>query len=121
MTLQECYDKIGGDLNDVSNRFLKESLVDKFIVKFGDDPSYMQLEEAMEKGDYELAFRASHTLKGVCQNLSLTTLCQSSTDICELLRAGNNAEAVELLPKVREDYKLTLDGINEYAASRDQD
>ena len=36
----------------------------------------MELKEVYEKigGDYKEAFRAAHTLKGVCQNLSLISL-----------------------------------------------
>jgi len=34
------------------------------------------------------AFRAAHTLKGVCQNLGFTNLYQPTCDLTEVLRTG---------------------------------
>ena len=64
-------------------------LVEKFARKFLDDPSYQTLVETMDKADYEEAFRAAHTLKGVCANLGFTQLFKVSSDLTEELRGGN--------------------------------
>lgn len=67
MTVQECYEKMGGDFNDVVKRLMTESLVKRFVVKFLKDDSYQNLCEGMKAENREEAFRAAHTLKGVCQ------------------------------------------------------
>ena len=75
MTLQDCYAALGGDYADVSARLHSDRLVQKFLLKYLDDPSFQQLCTAMEAKDYEQAFRAAHTIKGVCQNLSFLPSC----------------------------------------------
>lgn len=65
MTLQECYVKIGGDYNDILHRFMNENMIHKFVLKFPQDNNMALFEESWAKKDYETAFRAMHTLKGV--------------------------------------------------------
>ena len=43
------------------------------------------------------AFRAAHTLKGVCQNLGFTNLYQPTYDLTEVLRTGTLEGTKELL------------------------
>ena len=64
----------------------------KFAGKFLADPSFNLLKTSLEGKDYEEAFRAAHTLKGVCQNLALTKLYLSSEKMAEVLRPGHEAE-----------------------------
>lgn len=108
MNLKECYLALGGDYDDAVKRLMKESLVHKFVLKFLNDTSYSMLTESMESEDYETAFRAAHTLKGVCQNLSFTALYESSVRVNEALRADNVEEAKVLMDKVTEDYNKTV-------------
>ena len=70
MNLQECYEALGGDFEDVLSRLRSEKLVQKFVLKFLNDKSFDLLCSSLEEENYEEAFRASHTIKGVCQNLS---------------------------------------------------
>ena len=58
------------------------------MFKFLDDGSYQELVNALKEGRDEDAFRAAHTLKGVCQNLSFTSLYEPSQTITEALRGG---------------------------------
>ena len=53
-----------------------EALFMRLIRKFPDDENHAQLCAAMERGDAQAALSASHTLKGVCQNLGFTNLYQ---------------------------------------------
>ena len=69
MTLQECYVKIGGDYNDILHRFMNENMIHKFVLKFPQDNNMALFEESWAKKDYETAFRAMHTLKGVAVKL----------------------------------------------------
>lgn len=104
MTLQECYAALGGDYEDVLARLRSERLVRKFVLKYLDDPSFALLCSSMEEKNYEEAFRAAHTIKGMCQNLSFTKLLESSSLLSDALRHGWTPEADPLLERVREDH-----------------
>ena len=86
MTMQECYEAIGGNYEAVLERLHSEALIRRFALKFLEDQSYIQLKQALENKNYEDAFRGAHTLKGVCQNLSFDRLYEVSNDLTELLR-----------------------------------
>ena len=123
MTIQECYQKLGGDYAQVEKRLPGIHLIRKFIAKFLDDGSYPELCRAMEQGQTEEAFRAAHTLKGVSANLGFDRLTASSGELTELLRGrtdGIPTEAVPLLDMVRQDYELTADAIRTYLNSDGQ-
>lgn len=123
MTIQECYQKLGGDYAQVEKRLPGIHLIRRFIAKFLDDGSYPELCRAMEQGQTEEAFRAAHTLKGVSANLGFDRLTASSGELTELLRGrtdGIPTEAVPLLDMVRQDYELTADAIRAYLNSDDQ-
>lgn len=78
MTIQECYEAIGGNYEDVLRRLRSEALIRKFTLKFLEDQSYSLLKQALGDNNYEEAFRGAHTLKGVCQNLSFDRLYEVS-------------------------------------------
>ena len=123
MTIQECYQKLGGDYAQVEKRLPGIHLIRKFIAKFLDDGSYPELCRAMEQRQTEEAFRAAHTLKGVSANLGFDRLTASSGELTELLRGrtdGIPTEAVPLLDMVRQDYELTADAIRAYLNSDGQ-
>ena len=114
MTLQECYAAMDGNYEDVIGRLRSERLVQKFVLKFLTDGSYDLLCRSMEEQNYEEAFRAAHTIKGVCQNLSMDRLQSSSSRLCEALRNGYTPEADALAEEVAEDYRLTVAAIQAY-------
>lgn len=114
MTIQECYAALGGDYQEVLGRLYSDALVKKFVGKFLSDQSFRLLEDSLESGAYEDAFRAAHTLKGVSQNLSFTRLYQSSHEITEALRTKNYELAKQLFPKIKEDYLQTCTAIQTY-------
>ena len=49
MTMQECYEAIGGNYEDVLGRLHSEALIQRFTLKFLEDQSYIQLKQALEK------------------------------------------------------------------------
>ena len=118
MTVKECYAKLGGDYEDVVKRLMGDVLVERFMLKFLDDGSYQELVNALKEGQDEDAFRAAHTLKGVCQNLSFTSLYEPSQAITEALRGGKKPGADELLGSVTEAYERTTAAIREYQAEK---
>lgn len=116
MTIQECYAALGGDYEEVLGRLYSEALVKKFVGKFLADQSFSSLESTLKAENYEEAFRAAHTLKGVSQNLSFTKLYQSSHEITEALRTKNYDLALQLFSTVEADYLQTAGAIQAYQA-----
>ena len=117
MTMEECYQKLGGNYAEVSERLPSLRLVEKFVGRFPEDKSFETLCAAVEAGDREGAFRAAHTLKGVCANLSFTRLLHSASRLTEALRPEADAvspAALPLLEEVRRDYHLTVRTIRAY-------
>ena len=49
MTMQECYEAIGGNHEAVLGRLHSEALIRRFTLKFLEDQSYIQLKQALEK------------------------------------------------------------------------
>lgn len=117
MTLQECYAALGGDYAGVSSRLPTERMIQKFVLKFLSDGSYDLLLRSMEAEDYAEAFRAAHTIKGVCQNLDFTMLYQSGSQLSEALRNGFTPEVPALMEQVKADYRQTVEAIRAYQAS----
>lgn len=123
MTIQECYQKLGGNFAQVEQRLPSASLVKRFITKFLSDDSFSQLCRAMESGQREEAFRAAHTLKGVSANLGFDRLLSSAGALTELLRGetgGIPESAARLLEEVKRDHALTVSTIRDYLDAEGQ-
>lgn len=122
MTVKECYDQMGADYKSVYERLgNNEQLVEHFFQRFAQDSSFAALKEAREKQDQEAAFRAVHTLKGICINLGLTNLYQVSSDLTETLRNGKPDPEVEeqLYQKVEQEYHRVIERIEMWKTSYD--
>ena len=115
MTVKECYAKLGGDYEDVVKRLMGDVLVERFMLKFLDDGSYQELVNALKEGRDEDAFRAAHTLKGVCLNLGFDNLYPSSKDLTELLRAGSMDGYEDLFAEVEKEYNRTCEALRKVA------
>lgn len=119
MNLKECYQAFGGDYEDTMKRMGMERLLQKFMLKFLDDKSFEELCSSMEQKKYEEAFRAAHTLKGLCLNLGFKTLAESSSSLTEALRSqqfeeSNLVEIMKMLEQVKRDYQMTVSVITEF-------
>lgn len=100
----------GVDVDSGMERFMgNKDLLMRFLRKFPGDDNYHNILSGLESGDYETAFRAAHTLKGLCGNLSLTKLQEVVSEETELLRAEKWEEAKALMPQVTEVYENTLE------------
>lgn len=120
MTIEECYNKLGGSFEQAEKRLPSVSLIKRFVAKFPDDSSFSELCNAMQNGERADAFRAAHTLKGVCANLSFDRLFSSAEQLTEALRQETEAipqNAFSLLEDVKKDYELTVDTIRTYLES----
>ena len=88
MTLEQMYAAIGGDYKAVMERLPSADFVRRFALKFLQDDSFPNLKKALEAQDAPTAFRAAHTLKGVCQNLGFDALYAPASALTEALSAA---------------------------------
>lgn len=94
--LRQKLEENGADVEGTLHRFMGNgALFLKFLVKFKDDHNFVLLRDSIEQKDYEEAFKAAHTLKGVSANLGLTPIYNSASRLTELLR-GKAASEVEV-------------------------
>ena len=112
-TIENAYNQVGADFNDVMRRFTSEALIVRFSEKFLEDPSFEQLGEALRDGNADAAFLASHTLKGIAQNMGFTGLYEPSNALTEELRANpaDLTRAKELLVPVEAEYGKTAQAL----------
>ena len=88
-----------------------EAVVRRFALKFLQDDSFQNLKKALEEKDAPTAFRAAHTLKGVCQNLGFDALYVPSSALTEALRGGSLDGADELFPPVEKEYQRVVEAL----------
>lgn len=72
------------------------------------------------KKNYDEAFRAAHTIKGICQNLSFNRLYESSYNMTESLRYGYTPEADSCFLKLKADYQLIVEIINQFRSEMEE-
>ena len=113
MTVEQVYKNMYRDYASVKDRLQNDALIEKFLIKFLADESYANIIKNLEAQNLEEAFRAAHTLKGVCQNLGLDRLYKSSYDVTEVLRNGKNDVTPEMMEKLESDYDVTVSSIRE--------
>lgn len=112
MTLEEFYKEIGGSLSEVLKRLPSEAMIKKYVLKFGDDPSYSELKNAENAGDVKGAFLAAHTIKGLCANLGIVGLEKAASVLTEKLRSAEEMPPSEYFEDVDREYKHATDCIS---------
>lgn len=118
MNIYEFYRKINGSYDTVHACLQSDKLILKFIYKFLDEKSYLKLLNSINDGDYEAAFLAAHSLKGICQNLGFSELFEVTDIITEALRGGKKPENLEdMFCNVTDRYNRTVNAILELKAS----
>ena len=118
MTLKEGYALLGGSYDELMQRMLKEDRICKYLNKLLQNPVMRNLEEALEKGDCDNAFREAHNLKGTCAMLELGKLSNSASELTEALRGGEiGADVPELWAKVQKEFKETAAIIEQMVAN----
>ncbi len=116
MNLNDFFPLVGGDYKDITERLVSERLIYKYIGRFPADPCYQELLTALKNNDVKEAFRAAHTMKGICATLALGDLYKLSCELTELFR---NAEKINyektdiIINKFTESYNKTIQLINE--------
>lgn len=119
MTVKECYDRIGGNYAEVKGRLLDDTRIAKFLGIFMRDQSFQGITEALEKNDYEEAFKGAHSLKGVSRNMAFTALSDAVDALTEDLRGGNSSEnTLRLYEETKANYLLAVQTIKKFQDSQ---
>lgn len=64
MNINECYQAMGADYEEVFGRLRNEKLIAKFVLKFPDDPSFSQLKNSLAEKNTKEAFRTGNLPDG---------------------------------------------------------
>ena len=120
MTLEELYELIGGNFDQVQKIMRKERLIDKHIRKLADSELCNQLIAAGDQMDATGLYENAHALKGVCANLGLDDLAAAASEITEEFRPGNDRrfsddEVKAKLQDIADKFDSTKAGIQQYA------
>lgn len=100
---------------EASERFMgNEDLMEKFLVKFLNDPNMELLEKSLQEKNAAEAFKACHALKGVAGNLSLNAFLQEVKDLTEILRADSLEGADALFATIRPRYDALIAILKKY-------
>ena len=112
--------KLDGNYDEVVQRLQNEYIVEKFMFKFLKDKSFNFLKISIQNENYEDAHRYVHTIKGICQNLSFTRLFESSSLVTNALKENDWDKAIDMMPKLSEDYYETINVIRDFKNSREE-
>lgn len=108
MKIQEIYEQMGIDYDQILDRFGDEELLRKYLNKFMKEQSFVKLQESMEKGNAEEAFEAVHALKGICLTLGFRDLYTASCKLTEVLRNGKLSGSDEPYQEVISEYQRLI-------------
>lgn len=112
MTVREFYDAIQGSYDEFLGRVGTEERAAKYIRMFKMDPTFNELNDAIAAGDFQTAFRAIHTMKGLSANLALTALHESSVVLTEIFRNYTGQDYAAALADVTEKYNAVISAID---------
>ena len=97
MNIQECYQKMGADYENIFSRLGDADMIEYFVLKFTKDTNMQKLVDALARQNNEEAFMAIHTLKGVVLNLGLTQLEPGVVALTEEMRGNKAPQSQELV------------------------
>lgn len=102
----------GIDLADAMKRMDDdEALYKRLAFKYLNNTNYVDLVAAMEVKDYDDAYHAAHTLKGVSGNLSLAKLYQVASAASDALKQGEYQAAEQMMPDLKAAHEKAVEGL----------
>ena len=119
MTIQQLYEKIGGNYEQAVRVMKKDKLIDKYIRKLGSSDVGEKLAQAGETMDGVKLFESAHAMKGVCANMGFDKMAAAAGEITEEFRPGNprslsDDEVKARIADIGVMYRHTVDGIRQY-------
>lgn len=111
MTIEQCYEKLGGDFRRVCSRLPGRSFVERFMKRYLEDDSAQQMLLALEKRDTGEAYRYALALKGVAGNLGFENLERAAAELAKTLRDCGGVVSPDILTlaeKVRRNHTAAV-------------
>lgn len=114
MELNKVLKTLEIDQEEVMRRFgNNESLLERFLIKFKDEPTFFKLKEAVANKNTEDIEITAHTLKGVSANFGMEKLRAVCDEMVRDIRNDKTDRLEELFKKAEEEYDRLIEGINE--------
>lgn len=114
MTIKDLFTEVGTDIAVVMSRFGgNEPLLNRFIKKFPEDPSFAELKESIGTVNYEAIERSAHTLKGVAANLGFSRLSGKSANIVYAVRQQEYDSLEKLFKTLQDEYETIISYIRQ--------
>ena len=106
----EMLKQVGVNVESAMERFMgNNALYAKMLKKILYEPAFGELVHAVSACDRQAALAASHTMKGICGNLSLDPLFDLFSEQVVLMRADQWDDAYNILPEITETYTKTVE------------
>lgn len=99
MTLREGYALLGGDWTDALARLGDRGLLVKHLRQFPSDDALQKLRAAVAKQEHDAAWRAAHTLRGLCRTLGLDRLARAAAEFMNAIDSPERAAALAFLER----------------------
>ncbi len=108
-------EEAGVDIFTLTERLMNnEALITRFMNRFVENESYRALKTAIKASDWKAACEASHMLKGMCGNLSITELFRLFSQQVVHFRSGENEMACLLMTEIEAKYENTINHIHNW-------
>ena len=107
----DILESLGADYQEIMERFLEnEDFYLKLLEKFSKKPDIYEIEAALDKEDFEGAFRLAHSIKGGSANMGLTYLSEAMVELTDALRnPPYDIEKIRsLYSEARENFEDTM-------------
>lgn len=121
MTLDECYEAMGGDYSEVLERLRSEELIKRVIIMYLTDDSFDKLCSSLSERRYDEAYADAIAVKGVSGNMGFGGLYRAVSDVIEALKIRNFAFARctdedldYLLCTAKDNYNKTIAAIKAF-------
>lgn len=109
MDIKDVYTELGEKTELVFARFGgNASLLERFVRKFVDDPTYGELMKSLEDKDYPEIERGAHTLKGVAANLGFNELSKTAAAVVGAVREDKIDKIPELSEAMSAEYENVM-------------
>lgn len=106
--------QVGVNSDSAIERFMgNESLYVRMLKKFLDDKTFACLVESVSAKDGKTALESSHTLKGICGNLSIDCLYTLFSEQVTLMRADKWEEAYAMMDEITENHSKVTGAVKE--------
>mgnify|MGYP000381163386 CR=1 FL=1 len=110
MSLHKFYQAIDGDFEAACRRFYNENMLQKFLIRFLDEPCCAELNDALGRHDRDAAIKAVHTLTGQARSFGFIRLEKKSAALFQ------DEEITELRYEVTTEYIRIVHAIRSLAS-----